>query len=143
MEQPAPARSDAFGAVTTHNLAHTPYAHRRSVLEEIEARFPEAVAATARSPFRSDDRRVAAELARPALRPADRHGVRRPRPTHAYVNISNSRRRAPAAPGCCERDQDFICLADHHDHALGADRLARVLEEFLEEFLPVPAPWER
>ena len=36
---------EAFGAVITHNLAHAPYPHRRSVLEEIERRFPEAVAA--------------------------------------------------------------------------------------------------
>ena len=45
---------DAFGAVVTDNLAHAPYPHRRSVLEEIEKRFPDEVAATARSPFRSD-----------------------------------------------------------------------------------------
>ena len=45
---------EAFGAVVTDNLAHAPYPHRRSVLEEIERRFPAAVAATARSPFRSD-----------------------------------------------------------------------------------------
>ncbi len=45
---------DAFGAVVTDNLAHAPYPHRRSVLEEIERRFPAEVAATARSPFRSD-----------------------------------------------------------------------------------------
>ena len=31
---------DAFGAVVTDNLAHAPYPHRRSVLEEIERRFP-------------------------------------------------------------------------------------------------------
>ena len=45
---------EAFGAVVTDNLAHAPYPHRRSVLEEIERRFPREVAATARSPFRSD-----------------------------------------------------------------------------------------
>ncbi|MFA6299837.1 MAG: stealth conserved region 3 domain-containing protein, partial [Nocardioides sp.] len=45
---------EAFGAVTTNNLAHAPYPHRVSVLEEIAARFPAEVEATARSPFRSD-----------------------------------------------------------------------------------------
>ena len=45
---------EAFGRVITDNLAHAPYPHRRSVLEEIEARFPDAIAGTARSPFRSD-----------------------------------------------------------------------------------------
>ena len=45
---------EAFGAVVTDNLAHAPYPHRRSVLEEIERRFPDEVARTARSPFRSD-----------------------------------------------------------------------------------------
>jgi hypothetical protein len=42
-----------------------------------------------------------------------------------------------------ERDQDFLCLADHHDHALNADRLDQVLAEFLRAYFPVPAPWER
>ena len=45
---------EAFGAVVTDNLAHAPYPHRRSVLEAIERRFPDEVARTARSPFRSD-----------------------------------------------------------------------------------------
>ena len=68
---------DAFGAVTTNALAHAPYAVRTSVL----ARDRAAVRRRGRGdhpltvPVRH--RHLDAELVRPALRPADRHGVRR------------------------------------------------------------------
>ena len=69
----------AFGRVITDNLAHAPYPHRRSVLEELEARFPEAIARTARSPVPLGHRRLDAELAGPALRADDGLRVRRGR----------------------------------------------------------------
>ena len=45
---------ETFGVTTTNTLAHTPHPHRRSVLDEIERRFSDAVSATAHAPFRSD-----------------------------------------------------------------------------------------
>ena len=41
------------------------------------------------------------------------------------------------------REQDFICLGDHHDHALRREALDRLLAEFYREYFPVAAPWER
>jgi hypothetical protein len=132
---------EAFGRVITDNLAHAPYPHRRAVLEEIEARFPEAVAGTARSPFRADsDVSMLSSLAQHygLLTGAAYVGEC----TRAYVNLSNSDldwnlKRV------LERDQDFICLADHHDHALNAQRLNRTLGEFMQAYFPIAAPWER
>ena len=132
---------EAFGRVITDNLAHAPYPHRRSVLEEIEARFADAVAGTARSPFRSDsDVSMLSSL-------AQHYGLMTGAAyvgdcERAYVNLSNSDldwnlKRV------LDRDQDFICLADHHDHALNADRLNRTLAEFMQAYLPIAAPWER
>ena len=134
---------EAFGAVVTDNLAHAPYPHRRSVLEEIERALPRRqVARTARSPFRSDTDVSTAQLVRPALRAADRAGVRRPTSERAYINISNSDLEWQLKKAL-QREQDFICLADHHDHALDADRLDRTLTEFMAAYFPVAAPWER
>ena len=135
---------DAFGAVTTSNLAHAPYAHRVSVLRAVEDRFPEAFAATARSPFRSDtDISTLSSLAQhyglltgtAYVGDLDQHPLN-------FINLSNAGvdgqlRRALA------REQDFLCLGDHHDHALGAGRLSRLLGDFFEAYYPVPAPWEK
>ncbi len=133
--------SEEFGAVVTNHLAHAPYPHRVSVLEALHHRFPEALGVTTHAPFRSDtDVSTLSSLAQhfglltgtAYLAPADL----------AFVDISNAdlERRLRAVR---ERDQDFICLGDHHDHALRSERLEVVLRAFFEDYYPVAAPWER
>ncbi|GAB3254334.1 stealth conserved region 3 domain-containing protein [Nocardioides dilutus] len=132
---------EAFGRVLTHNLAHAPYPHRRSVLAELTERFPEAIAATARSPFRSDtDVSTLSSL-------AQHYGLMTGQAfvgeaSRAYVNLSNSDLDWQLKK-TLQRDQDFICLADHHDHALNPVRLDRTLHAFMEAYFPLPAPWEK
>ena len=129
-----------FGAVLTDNLAHAPYPHRRSVLEEIEQRFADEVAATARSPFRADtDLSMLSSLAQHyGLLTGRAYAAESER---AYVNISNSDLEWQLRNALARR-QDFLCLADHHDHALDAERLDRTLEDFMAAYFPVAAPWE-
>ena len=136
---------EAFGAVVTDNLAHAPYPHRRSVLEEIERRFPDEVARTARSPFRSDtDLSMLSSFAQHfGLLTGTSYVAQHPdQSERAYINISNSdlEWQLKKALG---REQDFLCLADHHDHALNEERLERTLAEFMSAYFPVAAPWER
>ncbi|GAA1166274.1 stealth conserved region 3 domain-containing protein [Nocardioides aquiterrae] len=132
---------ETFGVVSTHSLAHAPYAHRRSVLEEIERRFPEEIARTARSPFRADDNISLLSSF------AQHYGLATGTAVvgsseNAYVDISANdvirklRRLKP-------REQDFICLGDHHDHALTPAALKEVLDDFFTFYLPVPARWEK
>jgi len=132
---------EAFGAVVTDNLAHAPYPHRRSVLEAIEARFPDEVARTARSPFRSDtDLSLLSSFAQHyGLLTGTSYVGHSER---AYINISNSDLEWQLTKAL-ERDQDFLCLADHHDHALDAERLDRTLGEFMATYFPVVPLWER
>jgi hypothetical protein len=131
----------AFGRVITDNLAHAPYPHRRSTLEEIERLFPEAVAATQRSPFRADDNvSMLSSLAQHYGLLAGTAYVGDSE--RAYVNISNSDLEWQLRKTLA-REQDFICLADHHDHAVNADRLDQTLAEFMATYFPVPAPWEK
>ncbi len=131
---------DAFGAMLRATTPHTPQAHRVSVMEAIEARFPEAVGATRSAPFRSDtDISLTSSLAQhyglltgtAVETPVD----------HVFVDISNAdlERRLRALRS---REHDFICLGDHHDHALRQDRLQKVLHDFFEDYFPVAAPWE-
>jgi glycosyltransferase involved in cell wall biosynthesis len=135
----------AFGAVVTDNLAHAPYPHRRSVLEEIERRFPDEVAATVRSPFRSDtDLSMLSSFAQHyGLLTGAAYVAEHPdHSERAYVNISNSDLEWQLTKAL-ERRQDVVCLADHHDHALDQDRLDGILSEFMTAYFPVAAPWER
>lgn len=134
-----------FGAVVTDNLAHAPYPHRRSVLEEIERRFPAEVAGTGRSPFRSDtDLSMLSSFAQHyALLTGRAYAAQHPdQSERAYINISNSDLEWQLDK-VLERHQDFLCLADHHDHALDQERLDRTLTEFMAAYFPVAAPWER
>ena len=136
---------DAFGVAVTDNLAHAPYPHRRSVLEEIERRFPREVAATARSPFRSDtDLSMLSSFAQHyGLIAGTAYAAQHPDPAdRAYINIANSDLEWQLKK-VLERQQDFLCLADHHDHALNQERLDRTLSEFMAAYFPVAAPWER
>ena len=130
-----------FGAVTTHNLAHAPYPHRVSVLRSLLQEFPDVMAATARSPFRNDtDVSTLSSFAQHygLLTGASYVGEA----DLSFVNLANADvdRQLELA---MRRDQDFICLGDHHDHALRAEALARLLGEFYREYFPVAAPWER
>jgi glycosyltransferase involved in cell wall biosynthesis len=131
----------AFDRVLTHNLAHVPYPHRRTVLDDLTARFPEALGATARSPFRSDtDVSTLSSLAQHFGLMTGRSFVGEA--SRAYVNLSNSDLDWQLKKTLL-REQDFICLADHHDHALNPVRLNRTLQAFMEAYFPVPAPWEK
>jgi glycosyltransferase involved in cell wall biosynthesis len=131
---------EAFGVTTTNNLAHTPHPHRRSVLEELERRFPEAVAATAAAPFRSDtDVSMLSSL-------AQHYGLATGRAYLAeaefeFANLSNSDILRQLRQ-LLARQQDFFCLGDHHDYAMVASRLDQQLSSFFSTYFPVAAPWE-
>ena len=113
---------------------------RAAELEEIDRRFPDEVGATARSPFRSDtDLSLLSSFAEHyALLTGTAYAGQVER---AYINISNSDLEWQLKKAL-ERQQDFLCLADHHDHALHAERLDRTLTEFMATYFPVAAPWE-
>ncbi len=131
---------EAFGQVTTNNLAHAPYPLRVSVLREIAERFAEPVAATARSPFRSDtDVAMLSSL-------AQHYGLLTGTSYVAsadleFVNLANNDVDRQLTQTLA-RDQDFICLGDHHDHALRQSTLDELLATWYPAYFPVAAPWE-
>lgn len=133
--------ADAFGAVVTNNLAHAPYPHRVSVLQDLGDRFPDVLAQTARSPFRNDtDVSTLSSL-------AQHYGLLTGR-AHVgdanlmYVNLTSSDVDRQLAMTLKRREWDFICLGDQHDHAVDNDRLDGFLADFYRDYFPVAAPWE-
>lgn len=132
---------ETFGVVSTNSLQHAPYAHRKSVLEEIEQRFPEEVARTARSPFRSgDDISLLSSFAQHYALATGRAVLRKPETSYVDISGNDVVRRLRMLR---TRDQDFICFGDHHDQALQPAVLQDVLDSFYTFYLPVPAPWEK
>lgn len=131
---------EAFGQVTTNNLAHSPHPHRVSVLDEISTRFADEVSATTRAPFRSDtDVSMLSSL-------AQHYGLLTGSSYVAsaeleFVNLANHDVDRQLAL-TLERGQDFICLGDHHDHALRRSTLDELLAAWYPAYFPVAAPWE-
>ena len=127
---------EAFGVMILSTLLHTPHAHRRSLLEEIEERFPEEIARTAHSPFRSDtDVSMLSSLAQHYGLVTGAAQARTAESTFvdlSAVDVNAQLRRLR------RRENDFFCLADHHDHAVPAEVLAQLLAEFLE---PATSPF--
>jgi glycosyltransferase involved in cell wall biosynthesis len=131
---------DAFGVEITQVMAHSPHPQRVSVLTEIEERFPEALARTARAPFRSPtDVSLLSNL-------AQHYGLITGRAfastaQHAFVDLSNARVERQLRQ-LRARDHDFFCVGDHHEFAVDAEAVEAMLADFLEGYFPVPAPWD-
>jgi hypothetical protein len=42
-----------------------------------------------------------------------------------------------------KRDRDFFCIADNLVAAFDEERADGLLRDFLEQYFPIPAPWEK
>jgi glycosyltransferase involved in cell wall biosynthesis len=131
---------ERFGVVTTHTLMHSPHPLRRSVLEQIAAEFPDAVARTERSAFRGpDDVSMTSSMAQHfgLMTGSARFGEL----STVFVDTSqpNLRWRLDQLR---RREQDTFCLGDHHAYALTEQRVTELITEFLRDYFPVAPPWE-
>ena len=132
---------ETFGVTTAHTLQHTPYPHRRSVLDEISARFADEVDATVHAPFRSPtDVSMASSLAQHYGMATGSAYVGQV--ANAFVNISDAdvNRRLGEL---LARDRDSFCLGDSHDFARDPEQVAAMVQDWLAGYFPIAAPWER
>jgi hypothetical protein len=132
---------EAFGVAITQVMAHSPHPHRVSVLAEVEERFADAVGRTTRSPFRAEtDVSMLSSLAQHyGLVTGTAYAATA---EHAFVDLSNARIERQLRQ-LRARDRDFFCIGDHHEYAVDADAVDAMLSEFLADYFPVKAPWER
>ena len=132
---------EVFGVVTTNALAHAPYAVRTSVLAEIEERFADVVERTARSPFRSDTdiSTLSSFVQHYGLLTGKAYATD---VDTVFVNIANPDLDWQLSQ-LLDRQQDFFCLGDHHDHGFREWRLDAMLAGFLGDYYPIAAPWEK
>nr|WP_258314854.1 stealth family protein [Streptomyces sp. Act143] len=131
----------AFGTVVNQKMKHTPHALRRSVLYEMEARFPEEHHATAGHRFRSlDDVSFVSSLhhyyAFHTARAVPGH-LR-----YAYLDVSHPALATRLAALLARRDRQVFCLNDTVSGEQEQDARSDLITDFLEAYFPIPGPYE-
>jgi hypothetical protein len=130
-----------FGVTVRHKYDHAAHPQLRSVLEEMEQRYPELFDQVSRSRFRHpDDLSIPSSLlhfyayARGRAVPGEWD--------YGYQDISqpNTPRRLDTM---LRRRPQVFCLndMDTREHQLDAQHVA--LRQFFSEYFPLPAPWEK
>jgi len=133
---------DSFGLNITQKLKHVPHAQQRSVLFEMEERFPDRFAQTSANRFRShSDLSIAS-----ALHHYYAYATGRAVPgqiRYAYSDVSDPHTPKRLQKLLWMRDSDVICLNDTDLDGVDADQKADLLRDFLEAYYPAPCEFER
>jgi len=134
---------ERFGRMIARHLEHSPVPMRISVLRELEAEFPEEFARTAASAFRSaTDISVTNSLYHYYALFTGRAVLER----HAKVKYVDTTARAGLAEMARlleRRGTDLFCLNDGSFPEIGDEERATAVRQFLDDYFPVAAPWER
>ncbi len=130
-----------FGCRITQKFMHTPHPSRRSVLAELEERFPAEVAATASHQFRHP-----ADLALPS---SLQHywGLLTGRSVPGQIRYMYCDLGEPVTPIRLarllrQRHLDVFCLNDTDSDPSVAIEQAALLRDFLPAYFPFPSPYE-
>lgn len=133
--------SRLFGATITRGTQHVPYALQRSVLAEIEERFPAEHAATMASRFRAMDNLSITY----SLHQYYAFHTGRAVPgmvNYGYVHLGVPNLADRLARALVRRDWDAFCLNDAFSTPDQIERQNEVLRPFLDSYFPVPSPYE-
>ncbi|KDP89905.1 MULTISPECIES: stealth family protein [Clavibacter] len=133
---------DRFGRLITRHLEHAATPLRKSVLLELEQEFAEDFHRTQLSRFRSStDISVTNSLYHYYAQMTAR-AVQQENAKVAYVDTT-SRAGLDMLPGLLKRrSQDFFCLNDGSFPEVPADERQERVQDFLERYYGIPAPWE-
>jgi len=131
----------AFGYVASRKLAHVPFPQIRSLVEELEDRFPDEFDRTHRSRFRHrDDISVAAFLSQHAAL-ATKAGTESEIRAE-YVNVADRWAGEKLDQLLERRDLDVLCVNETSIDEDSEGAIASMLEGFLGWILPEPSPFE-
>ncbi|WP_256362230.1 stealth family protein [Streptomyces sp. TRM70350] len=133
---------EKFGRMTTNNFMHTPLPQQRETLLALEELFPEEIARTTASRFRSptDIAMTAPLLYQYALMTG--RGVPG-RFSFRYVNISRPDADDRLADLRDNRRFDFFCLNDVDVPPEDREQVSVRMHGFLENYFPFPSPYEK
>jgi len=132
-----------FGRVTTHHLEHAPTPLRKSVLFEMEREFPEDLARTAASPFRSSTDISVTNSFYHYYALMTGHAVVQTDARVKYVETTLRSSLRQMKSLLRNRSQDFFCLNDGSEPEISIEERMTAVLAFLNAYFPFPAPWEK
>lgn len=130
-----------FGWASNQKIQHIPHPQRRSMMFEIERRFPDVVERVSHSRFRSTtdvsiasnlSHRFAEAMGQAIAAPFDYGYINLARPDLRY--LLDDRRRTEVG---------MFCLNDSPIPSNELERVDGVIDDFLRSRFPFAAPWER
>ncbi|MEU6658441.1 stealth conserved region 3 domain-containing protein [Streptomyces sp. NPDC046821] len=130
-----------FGQTLVHSFLHAPHPLRRSVLEDVEVHFKDAVLTAAGNRLRDhSDVSVASSL-------HHYFGFHTGRSVPGsiscgFVNVGLSDHKARLGRILTARPHDVFCLNDFHDGDVSEDEQDAILRAFLPSYFPVPSQFE-
>ncbi|GAA3699614.1 stealth family protein [Gordonia hankookensis] len=133
---------DRFGLVTTRHLEHAATPLRKSVMAEMEDLFPAEFAATAASTFRAETNiSVTNSLYHYFALMSGRAVVQRSAKVK-YVDTTRASGFRQMDSLLKKRSMDFFCLNDGSTPEVDLNVRATKVTQFLQNYFPIPAPWE-
>lgn len=133
---------DRFGLMTTRHLEHAATPLRRSVMAQMEKEFPEEFAATAASPFRASSNISVTNSLYHYYALMSGRAVVQTCARVKYVDTTMKSGLRDMDSLLAKRSMDFFCLNDGSAPEIDLDVRTEKVTSFLENYYPVPAPWE-
>ena len=131
-----------FGKVITRHLEHAPAPLRRSVMRELELEFPQDFARTSANAFRqATDVSVTNSLYHYYALFTGR-AVTQTDARVKYVDTTSLAGLRKLGSLLKKRSFDFFCLNDGSFPEVSAEDRAAAVRSFLDDYFPIPAPWE-
>ncbi|MFC7279924.1 stealth family protein [Paractinoplanes rhizophilus] len=130
-----------FGRFLAFKIKHTPHAARRSVLAEIEAKYPELLAVTASHQFRHpDDISLTSSLQQHWSYLTGRAVLGDVQ--YMYRDLADPLTPKRLANALRKRHHQLFCLNDTKSGEISAEAQATMLTDFLTAYYPFPSPFE-
>ena len=133
-----------YGLRIPRKLKHAPLPQVRSMLEQLEGRYPAELEVTRRARFRSHHDLAVPSMFAPFFAIATGQGVEWPHVAHEYVYADTGRADWQArTERILSKRPKFACLNSTRFRDISLAEQQRNLADFLEGFLPIPSSFER
>jgi hypothetical protein len=132
-----------FSLTFNRRLQHVPHPLKKSVLREIEQRYPGEIERTRSARFRSTSDLAVPSMLAQYYGIATHQAVEWPHASHEYVYLNTGRldSREKYATIMARRPK-FFCLNATRYNEIDLDVQARQITRFMQNVFPVAAPWE-
>lgn len=133
---------DRFGVTITRHLEHAPAPLRKSVVAEMEKEFAAEFSATAASAFRGVDNISVTNSFYHYYALLTGRAVQQTSARVKYVDTTVRSGLRELDTLLAKRKTDFFCLNDGSNPEVDLELRTVKVTRFLEQYYPIPAPWE-